>query len=115
MKFPTEFRVGENIGDQVASRQCYLSTVLPRQRPVDGSSINQIMEIDTKDILETPLESTCVPLEETKEIEVKIGNPERTTRIGKGLQGHDRQMIIDPIREFFDIFTWDPTQMPGYP
>lgn len=29
IKFPTEFGVGEVIGDQVAARQCYLSAVIP--------------------------------------------------------------------------------------
>lgn len=115
IKFSTDFGIGEVVGDQVTVRQCYLSTILPKQRHVDNPFVNQVLEIDLKDTLEVPTESTSVPMEETEKIKVEVWNSKRVTKIGKGLQGHARKEIIDLIREFSDIFAWDPTKMPGIP
>lgn len=54
-------------------------------------------------------------MEETEEIEVEVGNLDKVTKIWKGLKGSLHQEIIDLIREFFDIFAWDPKDMPGIP
>ncbi|XP_074327054.1 uncharacterized protein LOC141664994 [Apium graveolens] len=100
MKFPTDFGVGEMIGDQATARQCYLTTVSPKKKGEEDLGVNQ---------------NSCFPAEETKEIEVVIGNPTKTTKVGKGLPEHLKQEIIDLVREFADIFAWDPKDMPGIP
>ncbi|XP_074327012.1 uncharacterized protein LOC141664952 [Apium graveolens] len=45
MKFPTDFRVGEMIGDQTTARQCYLTTVSPRKKGGEDLEVNQVFEI----------------------------------------------------------------------
>ncbi|XP_074356013.1 uncharacterized protein LOC141695684 [Apium graveolens] len=102
MKFPTDFGVGEMMGDQTTARQCYLE-------------VNQVLEIDPRNSIESTNQNSCFPAEETEEIEVVIGNPSKTTKVGKGLPEHLKRDIITLIREFADIFAWDPKDMPGIP
>lgn len=59
--------------------------------------------MDPRDIIEALTMQTCVPMEKTEEIEVEIGNPDKLTKIGKGLQGPLRQEIIELIQEFSNI------------
>lgn len=40
------------------------------------------------------MEQNCLPIEETVEIEMKEGNPDRVIKIGKHLEGDLRQQII---------------------
>lgn len=44
-----------------------------------------------------------------------IGRPDKTTRVGKHLQESLKQEIIPLIREFSDIFAWEPNDMLGIP
>lgn len=57
MKFPTKFGVREIVGDQVTARKCYLLTVLPKERHVNDTSVNQVLKINIKDTLEIPITS----------------------------------------------------------
>ncbi|XP_074347254.1 uncharacterized protein LOC141686095 [Apium graveolens] len=115
MKFPTEFGVGEMIGDQATARQCYLTIVSPKKKGEDDLGVNQVLEIDPRDSIESTSQNSCFPAEETEEIEVVIDNPTKTTKVGKGLPEHLKQKIINLVREFTDIFAWDPKDMPGIP
>ncbi|XP_074352017.1 uncharacterized protein LOC141691177 [Apium graveolens] len=115
MKFPTDFGVGEMIGDQTTARQCYLTTVSPKKKGEEDLGVNQVLEIDPRNSIESTNQNSCFPAEETEEIEVVIGNPAKTTKVGKGLPEHLKQDIVDLVREFADIFAWDPKDMPGIP
>ncbi|KAL8098061.1 hypothetical protein AgCh_030993 [Apium graveolens] len=115
MKFPTDFGVGEMIGDQVTARQCYLTTVSPRKKTEEELEVNQVLDIDPRELIDTSTSNSCSPLEETEDIEVFEGNPDKTTRIGKNLSSDLKKEITNLIREFSDIFAWAPTDMPGIP
>lgn len=115
MKFPTEFGIGEVFGDQVIARQCYLTTVIPNKLTCEEQTINQIMEIEPQDMLSPSKINTCSPVGETEEVEVIPGQPGKTTKIGKHLQEPLKQELVGLIREFSDIFAWDPKDMPGIP
>lgn len=54
MKFPTDFGVGEVCGDQATARQCYFSTVVPKKTEQEEQSINQVVDIDPREFMETP-------------------------------------------------------------
>ncbi|XP_074374330.1 uncharacterized protein LOC141714711 [Apium graveolens] len=115
MKFPTDFGVGEMIGDQVTTRECYLTTVSPRKKTEEELEVNQVLDIDPRELIDTSTSNSCSPLEETEDIEVFEGNPDKTTRIGKNLSSDLKKEITNLIREFSDIFAWAPTDMPGIP
>ena len=114
MKFATDFGVGEILGDQVLARQCYLTSVIPKRLPVN-SSVHQVVEVDPKGLLEVPNEPQCHPTEETEGIEVVLGDTSKTIKIGKELKEPLRSRVIELIREFVDIFAWDPKDLPGIP
>ncbi|XP_074346515.1 uncharacterized protein LOC141685306 [Apium graveolens] len=98
MKFPTDFGVGEMIGDQATARQCYLTTVSPKKKGEDDLGVNQILEIDPCASIESTNQNSCFPAEETEEIEVVTGNPTKTTKVGKGLPEYLKQEIINLVR-----------------
>ncbi|XP_074354344.1 uncharacterized protein LOC141693224 [Apium graveolens] len=79
MKFPTDFGVGEMIGDQVTARQCYLTTVSPRKKTEEELEVNQVLDIDPRELVDSSTSNSCSPLEETEDIEVFEGNPDKTT------------------------------------
>ncbi|XP_074356705.1 uncharacterized protein LOC141696464 [Apium graveolens] len=112
MKFPTDFGVGEMIGDQATARQCYLTTVSPRKKTDEELDVNQVLDINPRDLVDPPTSNSCSPVEE---IEVFEGNPEKTTRISKNLPDQLKKDITCLTREFSDIFAWDPKYMPGIP
>ncbi|XP_074355648.1 uncharacterized protein LOC141695289 [Apium graveolens] len=85
MKFPTGFGVGEMIGDQTTARQCYLT---PKKKGEEDLGVNQVLEIDPRNSIESTNQNSCFPAEEMEEIEVVIGNPSKTTKVGKGLPKH---------------------------
>ncbi|XP_074377700.1 uncharacterized protein LOC141719221 [Apium graveolens] len=85
MKFPTDFGVVEMNGDQTTARQCYLTTVSPRKKGEEDLEVNQILEIDPRNSIKSTNQNSCFPAEETEEIEVVVGNPSKTTKVGKGL------------------------------
>ncbi|XP_074329165.1 uncharacterized protein LOC141666851 isoform X1 [Apium graveolens] len=115
MKFPTDFGIGEMVGDQATARQCYLTTVSPRKKTDEDLEVNQVLDIDPRELIDTSTSNSCSPLEETEDIEVFEGNPDKTTRIGKNLSSDIKKEITNLIREFSDIFAWDPKDMPGIP
>lgn len=86
MKFPTEFGIGEVCGDQDMARQCYLTTVVPKKLANEEQTINQILEFEPKNMLVPPKDNSFYPIGETEEVEVIIGQPDKTTKVGKYLQ-----------------------------
>lgn len=46
MKFSTKFGIGEVCGDQVMARQCYLTTVIPKNLENEEQTIIQVIDFD---------------------------------------------------------------------
>ncbi|XP_074373480.1 uncharacterized protein LOC141713808 [Apium graveolens] len=105
MKFPTDFGVGEMIGDQETARQCYLTTVSTRKKADEELDVNQVLDIDPRALVDPPTSNSCSPVEETEEIEVFEGNYEKTIRVVKNLPEPIKKDITCLIREFSDIFS----------
>ncbi|XP_074328432.1 uncharacterized protein LOC141666341 [Apium graveolens] len=53
------------------------------------------------------------PAAQTLEIELDPGNPTRKLKIGKGLETSFQEELISLLREYADVFTWAPEDMPG--
>lgn len=82
------------------ARQCYFTTVVPKKLACEDQTINQIMEIEPQDTLSPIQSNACSPIGETEEIEVVIGQPQKTTKVGKHLPEPLKQELIHLIREF---------------
>ncbi|XP_074376720.1 uncharacterized protein LOC141718238 [Apium graveolens] len=63
MKFPTDFGVGEMIGDQETTRQCYLTTMSPRKKADEELEVNQVLDIDPRALFDPPTRNSCSPVE----------------------------------------------------
>lgn len=61
--------------------------------------------MDPRDLLKAPKEPTCLPVEETEEVEVKIENPKKVIKIGKCIDMSLFKQITTLLREYLDIFT----------
>ena len=68
IKFPTEYRIGELRGDQVAAHECYIAML-------DMKDHQQTMCIEEQ-------RTTAEPVEELEEISLDESRPKRTTRMG---------------------------------
>lgn len=85
MKFPTDFWVGEICGDQAKAHQCYLTTVIPKKVDHADQSINQVIDINPRELLDSDKSPLCSPIGETIDFEVVPGHLEKKTSIGKSL------------------------------
>lgn len=54
-------------------------------------------------------------MEEIEEIAVDINDPSRTVEIGKKLGEKQKSEFVVLLREFVDIFAWEPYHMPSIP
>ncbi|XP_074342778.1 uncharacterized protein LOC141680454 [Apium graveolens] len=111
MKFPTNFGIGEMMGDQTTARQCYLTTVSPRKKGEEDLEVNQVLEIDPRNSIESTNQNSCFPAEETEEIEVVISNPSKITKDMPGIPEvvarhslHINKNVV-PIRQKRRIFS----------
>ncbi|KAL8119008.1 hypothetical protein AgCh_016488 [Apium graveolens] len=98
IKFPTEFGVSEVYGDQKISRKCYIGSAFPRKSNDSETSVNQVVDVDPRDI-----------------IELDANEPLKTVKIGTKLSQQIRESLVDLLQEFKDIFAWVPKDMPGIP
>lgn len=85
MKFPTDFRVGEVCRDQRDSRRYYLSNAVPKKCNTNAPNVNQVIQVDPREIIEVPKDSCCEPNEATEDVQIFEGNTEKVVKIGANL------------------------------
>ena len=90
VKFPTEHRVGEVQGDQLAARECYLVMLAMDEQ-------TQMMNIEERRIVVEPTEAL-------KEIPLDEDDPRKSTRIGANLEGEIKKGLICFLRKNVDVF-----------
>ncbi|XP_075633765.1 uncharacterized protein LOC142606268 [Castanea sativa] len=99
VKFPTEYRVGQVQGDQLAARVCYLAMLA-----IDEHI--QMMNIKERRTIAEPTEVLeDVPLDE--------GDHEKFTKIGTSMEEETKQDIIQFLRKSIDVFAWSHEDMSG--
>ena len=80
IKFPTEYRIGQAQGDQLAAREYYLVMMALDEQV-------QTMSIEERRFVAEPTEvPEDIPLEE--------GNPEKFTRIGTSMKEKTKQDLV---------------------
>lgn len=94
MKLPTNFGIGEMVGDQKMTRECYLTIIMLRNSNYEDHAVNQVVEIAFHEIIDSHQEAYGSPVDETEEIEVILDNPDKKTKIGKNLIDILRQEVI---------------------
>ena len=99
IKFPTEYRVGEVQGDQLADRECYLAMLAMDKQ-------TQTMNIEERRIVAEPTEALeDIPLDEDD-----LG---KSTRIRADLEGKIKKGLVRFLRKNIDVFAWSHEDMPG--
>ena len=89
VKFPTEYRVGQVQGDQLAARECYLAMLaLDKQVQMINTEERRVVAESTK-VLED------IPLDEN--------NLERYTRVGVDMEKKTKQDIVQFLKKSIDV------------
>ena len=91
VKFPTEHRVGQVQGDQLAARECYLAMLAMDEQV-------QTLNIEKKRVIAEPNEALA-------DISLDESNPERCIRVGVDLEGKIKDDLIQFLKKNIDVFT----------
>ena len=97
IKFPTEYRVGEVRGDQVAARECYIAML-------EMNDHLQTMNIEEQRMVAEPVEGL-------EGILLDNSRPDQTTRIGTLASPLVCQAFSTFFKENQDIFAWNHEDM----
>ena len=84
IKFPTDYRVGELCGSQMAARECYIA-MMEMEDQVQALSIEEHRTVTE-------------PVEKLEEIPLDSSDPDRTTKIGTLANPAIRQELITFLR-----------------
>jgi len=99
IKFPTEYRMGEVIREQVAARECYISML-------EMEDHLQTMCIEEQRIIAELVEGL-------EEVLLDDSRSERTMRIGTLASPLVCQALMTFLRENQDVLAWSHKDMPG--
>ena len=99
VKFPTEHGVGQEQGNQLVARECYLAMMAMDEQM-------QTMNIEGKRIVVEPTEVLeNIPLDES--------DLEKYTRVGANLEENAKKDLVQFLKENVDVFAWSHEDMPG--
>ena len=90
VKFPTEHRIGQVQGDQLATRECYLAMLAIDEQV-------QTMNIEER-------KAVAEPTEALENILPNENNPDRYTRVGENLEGKTKQDLVQFLKKNTDVF-----------
>ncbi|GAA0173110.1 hypothetical protein LIER_26795 [Lithospermum erythrorhizon] len=125
VKFSTPGGIGEMSGDQRKTRRCYQVSVPPVNGKAKGfqakraqenhMEVNSVeKEDDEMDLFKDSGGSEgAMPHEEIIVVPFREGNMERTFRVGSRLGREHQRKLEALIKEYEDIFSWGPEDMPG--
>ncbi|KAL0416350.1 UNVERIFIED_CONTAM: hypothetical protein Slati_3466900 [Sesamum latifolium] len=120
IKFPTPGGVGEVQSDHLQSRKCYVETVHKGQNRNSDEVHKGVppskkgKEAVAKGTLEEAEAPTKVqPAEELLNIEIVLGSPDKTTRIGSHMNEKTKEEIILCLQRNANIFAWAPQDLEG--
>ena len=89
VKFPTEYRVGQVQGDQLAARECYLAMLALDEQV-------QMMNIEERRVVAESIKALeDIPLDEN--------NLERYTRVGVDMEKKTKQDIVQFLKKSIDV------------
>ena len=98
IKFPTDYRVGELHGNQVATHECYVA-MMEMDDHLQAMSIEE-HRMATK------------PIEKLETVLLNDSKLDRTTKIGTLTNPTVRQALTTFLRNNQDVFTWSHEDMP---
>ena len=99
VKFPTEHRIGQVQGNQLAARECYLAMLAMDEQV-------QTMNIEERRVVAEPTEAL-------ENIFLDENNPERCTRVGADLERKIKKDLVRFLRKSIDVFAWSHENMSG--
>lgn len=74
---------------------------------------HQLLNIELETFGADPSSPIAEPAAETEEVELYVGQSGKIIQIGKNMESELKEKVIKVIREFHDVFAWNPEDMPG--
>ncbi|KAL0449612.1 UNVERIFIED_CONTAM: hypothetical protein Slati_1517600 [Sesamum latifolium] len=111
MKFPTKNGIGEVSCDQKEVRRCYNLSLQKGEQ--EGRPRRKVEEEIEKDDSKRFKVERMEPVEEHRTIELVVGQPDKTTRIGSSMNKSLETMMIEFLRKSVDLFAWSPLDFKG--
>ncbi|KAL0415850.1 UNVERIFIED_CONTAM: hypothetical protein Slati_3416900 [Sesamum latifolium] len=111
MKFPTKNGIGEVSCDRKEARMCYNLSL--RKGETEERVKRKEREIEEEAESKKFKSERMVPAEEYKSIELIVGKPDKTTRIGSNMNKYVETMMIELLRNNMDMFAWSPSDFKG--
>ena len=99
VKFPIEYRVGQVQGDQLATRECYL-TMLAMDEQVQTMNIEEMRVV-------------VEPTEALEDIPSNENNLEKYTRVRADMKKKTKQNLVQFLKKSIDVFAWSHEDMLG--
>ncbi|KAL0327981.1 UNVERIFIED_CONTAM: hypothetical protein Scaly_2230700 [Sesamum calycinum] len=113
-KIPNNTWCGEVKCNQEEAWRCYNLSI---KKGAEKRSEHQGQPIvDPQDVNENKklrMMEQIEPVEEHKEVELVLGKPEKTTRIGSRLNTQMETLTIEFLRKNTDMFAWNPSDLKG--
>ncbi|KAL0385933.1 UNVERIFIED_CONTAM: Retrovirus-related Pol polyprotein from transposon gypsy [Sesamum radiatum] len=109
MKFPTKSGVGEVVCDREEARRCYNLSLQKGEQEQPKRKEEELKKEDTKRCKTERIE----PVEEHKPVELVIGQPEKTTRLGSNMSRSLETLMVDLLRKNADLLAWGPSDFKG--
>lgn len=110
IKFLAPYGVSKVKEDLDIARRCYRHTLT--SSIIGVSKQRQTMKIEVEPFTEGETKSLAPPVEETKDVELFLGNKEKTVKIRTRLGDPFRIGLIDLVRTYANVFAWRANVMP---
>ena len=99
VKFPTDYRMGQIQGNQLATRECYLAMLVMDEHV-------HTMSIDERRV-------TTEPTEALEDVPLDKSNLDKFIRIGTSMEIKTKQDLVHFLKKSMDVFTWRREDMPS--
>ena len=91
-KFPTDYKVGQVQGNQLAVRECYLAMLAMDEHV-------QTISIDKSRV-------TTEPIDALEDVPLDKSNPNKFTRIRTSMEIKMKQDLVHFLKKSMDVFAW---------
>ncbi|KAL0449617.1 UNVERIFIED_CONTAM: Retrovirus-related Pol polyprotein from transposon.6 [Sesamum latifolium] len=112
MKFPTKNGIGEVSCDQREAQKCY-NLSLRKGGQEERAKRKEREETEEMEDSKKFKSERIEPTKEHKSIELVLGEPDKTTRIGSNMSEALETVMIEFLRRSVDMFAWSPSDFRG--
>ena len=112
MKYPSEGLVKEILGNQSIARQCMVAAILHKPEAVP-SEFDERLSLQSRALASSGVAPTKEASYEDLERVIIDTDPKKFFQVGAQLPTHEKQALIEFLRDNVNVFAWDACKAPG--